>query len=310
MIGRRSTDLFQIDSPTALLDEVIDILHSVWPNIQTDSICNTFKAVNDLYAGKFPGYNACNTGYHDLSHANTAFLAMARLINGAVLDNRKFDENDVVAGLTAALVHDAGYIQEASDRSGTGAKYKADHEQRSMDFIDRHGEEFGLSPDEVQAARTMISCTDMEKSISSIRFPSPQIEVLAKLLASTDLLAQLSDATYLEKLLFLFYEFCEAGVGNYKCESDILKKSLTFYDVFEDRLNLLRIESDRLMKLHFAAWSNIDDNPYRRAINGHKNYLVKILKTNGANPFHHLRRGGIVETAHRRYGSQGPEDPH
>ena len=304
LIGRRSTDLFQIDSPKALLDEVIDMLHSVWPSIQTDAICNTFKAVNDLYVGKFPGYSACSTGYHDLSHANTAFLAMARLINGAVLDNRKFGENDVVAGLTAALVHDAGYIQEASDRIGTGAKYQADHELRSINFLNRHGEDFGLLPEEVHAARTMISCTDMEMGISSVRFPSHPIEFLAKLLASADLLAQLADATYLEKLLFLFYEFREAGVGNYKCESDILKNSLSFFDVFEDRLNLLWIEADRFMELHFAAWSNIDENPYRRAINGHKNYLVKILNSNGANPFHHLRRAGIVETANRRYGNQ------
>ncbi len=302
MIGRRSTDLFQIDSPAALLDEVIDMLHSVWPSIQTDAIGNTFKAVNDLYAGQFPGYCACNTGYHDLSHANTTFLAMARLINGAVLDNRQFSENDVVAALAAALVHDAGYIQKAGDLIGTGAKFKTDHEQRSVVFLNRHGAEFGLSPDQVDAARTMISCTDMEKGISTISFPSHQIELLAKLLASADLLAQLSDATYLEKLLFLFYEFREAGVDNYKSESDILKNSLTFYDVFEDRLNLLKIEPDRLMELHFAAWSNIDENPYRQAINGHKHYLVKILNTDGSDPFHQLRRGGIVETIQRQFG--------
>lgn len=62
MNGRRITDVFQIDSPTALLSEVLEILHLISPSFQTDSIRRAFNAVNDLYAGQFPGYRACNTG--------------------------------------------------------------------------------------------------------------------------------------------------------------------------------------------------------------------------------------------------------
>ena len=222
-----------------------------------------------------------------------------------MLNNKVFSESDVVAALTAAISHDVGYIQKARDRQGTGAKYKKNHEQRSMDFLSRHGKEFGLSPDEIYAGRRMISCTDMDKDISSIAFPSFQIEILGKLLASADLLAQLSHQTYLENLLFLYHEFREAGIGDFKNESDMLKKALPFYDIFEDRLNSLMNEADRFMMLHFASWSNIKENLYRRAIKGHKNYLVKILSTNGADPRRHLRRGGIVELVHRQYGNRG-----
>ena len=305
MTGRRSTDLFLTDSSAALWDEVLQILQSLWPRFQTDSVRCAFNAVNDLYAGRFPGYRACNTGYHDLSHANTTFLAMARLINGALLDRVVFGESEVVAAMTAAIVHDVGYIQESHDRIGTGAKYKADHEQRSMDFLSRHGQKFGLSSDEIDAGRIMISCTAMEKDIASISFPSLQIEILGKLLASADLLAQLSNPTYLEQLLFLYYEFKEADVGKYESESEMLTKALPFYDVFEDRLQSLAIEVDRFMQLHFARWSNIDENLYRRAIYGHKHYLANILRNGGADPRHQLRRGGIVESIRRQYGSQG-----
>ena len=305
MTGRRTTDIFQIDSPAKVLNEVIDLLHLNLPSLRTDSIRRTFNVVNDLYAGQFPGYRACNTGYHDLSHANATFLATARLINGAMLEDNVFGESDVVAALAAAISHDVGYIQKARDRQGTGAKYKKNHEQRSMDFLSRHGQEFGLSPAEIYAGRRMISCTDMNKDIASIAFPSIQIEALGKLLASADLLAQLSHQTYLENLLFLYHEFREAGVGDYKNECDMIKKALPFYDIFEDRLKSLLNEADRFMKLHFASRSNIDEDLYRRAINGHKNYLVKILSTDGADPRKHLRRSGIVQLVHRQYRDPG-----
>lgn len=216
-----------------------------------------------------------------------------------------FSESDVVAALTAAILHDVGYIQNAHDRQGTGAKYKKNHEQRSMDFLSRHGKELGLSPAEINAGRRMISCTDMDKDIASITFPSFQIEILGKLLASADLLAQLSHQTYLENLLFLYYECREAGVGDYKNESDMIKKALPFYDIFENRLKSLMNKADRFMELHFASHSNIGENLYRRAINGHKKYLVKILSTDAADPRQHLRRGGIVEIVHRQYGDRG-----
>jgi hypothetical protein len=151
----------------------------------------------------------------------------------------------------------------------------------------------------------MISSTDMDKDIASIAFPSFQIETLGKLLASADLMAQLSHPTYLENLLFLYYECREAGVGEYKNESDIIKKALPFYDIFEDRLKSLLNEAERFMELHFASQSNISQNLYRRAIYGHKNYLVRILSADGEDLCKQLRRGGIVERVHRQYGDRG-----
>jgi hypothetical protein len=296
MNRRRITDVFQIDSSEALGREVIEILRLISPAFQTDSIRNVFNSVNDLYHGNFPGYRACNTGYHDFNHASAVFLAMARLMHGATLDGSVFSESDIVAGLTAAILHDAGYIQEADDREGTGAKHKANHERRSMELLSRHGQAFGLSADEIAAGRSIILCTDMQKDIASIAFASRQIKFIGKLLAAADLLAQLSDQLYLEKLLYLYHECREAGAGNYSTESDMIIKALPFYDVFEDRLKLLAIKTDRYLKLHFASRSQGDENLYRVAIEKHKHYLACILSRKDADPRKHLKRGGIVET--------------
>ena len=306
MKRRRITDIFQIDSSVSLWNEVAAILRLISSSFPTDSIRPVFNSANDLYHGNFPGYSACNTGYHDFRHAAATFLAMTRLMHGAALDNCVFSASHIVAGLAAAILHDAGYIQEADDREGTGAKHKAIHEQRSMNFLSRHGQAFGLSADEIAAGCSIILCTDMQQDIASISFASGQIKFLAKLLASADLLAQLSDQTYLEKLLFLFHEFREVGAGNYKREPDIIENALPFYDVFEDRLRLLRLrlKTDRYMTSHFGSRSHIDENLYRVAIKRHKKYLAGILSRKDADPRHHLRRGGIVATVHRRYGEQ------
>ena len=304
MNRRRITDIFQIDSSVTLWSEVIEILRLISPNFQTDSIRRVFNSVNDLYHGNFPGYRACNTGYHDFSHATATFLAMTRLIHGAALDDSLFPASNVAAGLAAAILHDVGYIQKADDREGTGAKHKAIHEQRSMDFLSRHGQAFGLSADEISAGRSLILCTDMQQDIASISFASRQIKFLGKLLAAADLLAQLSDQLYLEKLLFLYHEGREAGDGNYKSESDIIAKASPFYDVFEDRLKLLTKKTDRYMKLHFASSSHVDENLYRVAIKRHKHYLDSILSSKDADLRSHLRRGGIVATVRRQFGNQ------
>ena len=304
MNRRRVTDIFQIDSSVSIWNEVTAILRLISSSFPTDSIRAVFNSANDLYHGNFPGYSACNTGYHDFRHAAATFLAMTRLMHGAALDNCVFSASHTVAGLAAAILHDVGYIQEADDREGTGAKHKAIHEQRSMDFLSRHGQAFGLSAEEISAGCSIILCTDMQEDIASISFASRQIKFLAKLLASADLLAQLSDQIYLEKLLFLFHEFREAGVGNYKRETDIIEKALPFYDVFEDRLKLLSLKTDRYMTSHFGSRSNIDENLYRVAIKRHKKYLAGILSRKDADPRHHLRRGGIVATVRRRYGEQ------
>ena len=239
MKRRRITDIFQIDSLVTLWSEVIGILRLVSSDIKTDAVRCVFNSVKDLYHGHFSGYRACNTGYHDLGHATATFLAMARLIHGAVLDGSVFAASNVVAGLAAAILHDVGYIQEAGDLQGTGAKHKAIHEQRSVDFLSRHGKTFALSAAEISAGRRIILCTDMQKDIASISHGSRQIKVMGKLLACADMLAQLSDQLYLEKLLLLFHEFRETEAGNYVNESDMIQKALPFYDLFEDRFKSL-----------------------------------------------------------------------
>jgi hypothetical protein len=242
-----------------------------------------------------------------LRHTIEAFLAMCRLIHGAVLDNHSFSERQIITALIAAILHDVGYIQEESDTQGTGAKYKAVHEQRSMDFLSHQGFEFGLSDEEIAAGRMIIQCTDMDTDITAIAFPSAQIELLGKLLGTADLMAQLAEQTYLEKLLYLYYECEEAGIGDYESEVDILRKAVNFYDVFEARLKTTLGGVDRFMQLHFASRWGIHQDLYREAINKQKDYLLTILSIPDSDPRDHLKQGGIVKKVHQIHHKNPPK---
>ena len=294
MNHRHFENILSVSPPEALLDEVLQILRLISSDFNTEPIRDIFETTSRIYGGAYPGYRACNTAYHDLGHANATFLAMARLIHGAVLEGETLSESEIVAGLTAAILHDVGYIQQASDTQGTGAKYKVVHEQRSMDFLGRHGPEFGLSSEQIAAGQSIILCTKMAADMAAIAFPSAGIRLLGKLLGAADLLAQLADRAYLEKLLYLYRECKEAGTGEFKNELEVFKKTVEFYDVFELRLKTVLDQSDRFMQPHFAARWNIDKDLYREAILGHQDFLRKALKMKDPDLRRYLKDSGIV----------------
>ena len=119
---------------------------------------------------------------------------------------------------------------------------------------------------------------------------------------AADLLAQMADRLYLEKLLFLYHELREAKVGDYEGELDLLRKTIDFYDFVGQRLKRILNAADRYMKSHLASRWGIQRNLYKEAIQKHENFLRQILKNRGSDPRDSLKRGGIVETVRRKYG--------
>jgi hypothetical protein len=287
--------LIPVVSRDAVLEETIVILGLISPDFDAVPVGSAFKSTVDLFHGKYPGYRACNTEYHDLRHTTDTFLAMIRLIHGAVLDGEAFTDRQILLGLITALLHDAGYIQEEHDTEGTGSKYTSSHVRRSMDFLERHGSALGLSYEEIVEGRAIILCTDLAVDVSTIGFTTAKGGLLGKMLGTADLLAQMADRAYLEKLLFLYYEFKEAGVGYYESEMDLLRKTLAFYDFIALRLKTALDEVDRFMSSHFTGRWGIKENLYHVAIEKQKEHLRKIMEIPKIDLRDHLKRDGIVE---------------
>ena len=305
MDGRILSDLVEMNSPEVVLDEVQIILKLIDPDFNITPVISAFFSTTELYNGSYPGYRACNTDYHDLHHIIAVFLAITRLIHGAMLESGTFTDREITLGLISALLHDAGYIQEEHDLEGTGSKHTANHVQRSMDFILKHGTELGLSDKEVVACQSMIFCTDISLDISTIEFPSAEVELLSKMLGTADLLAQMADRAYLEKLLFLYHEFKEAKVDEYENEVDLLRKVIDFYDFTAQRIKTALDATDQFMIPHFISRWQIPTNLYQESIEKQKNYMRQILKMGDSDPRDYLRRGEIVNMVRKKYGENG-----
>jgi len=299
MDRQRLYDLISMDSPEAVLAEGTAIIRMLFPDADMWQITAAFRKTADLYQGLFPGYRACNTQYHDFQHIIETFLAMARLIHGAVVSGQQLNQHPVFLGLTAALLHDVGYIQETGDRQGTGGKHTIIHVRRGMDFVERHGAAFGLSGEAIKACQVMIYCTDLTADFSSIIYPSREIEMLGKMLASADLVSQMADRTHLEKLIYLYQEFREGMVSGYDSAEDLLRKTVGFYDLVQDRLINKLDGVDRYMIFHFRERWKIDTDLYRTAIENEKEYLYKIILKEDNELLDQLRRKGIVVNSRR-----------
>jgi len=268
-------DFCLVEPPSSALGEVSVILRLITPDFDMTPVQHAFETAVGLFQGDHPGYRACNTDYHDLRHTLQTFLCMARLLDGALLCGEAVLSQDLVLGLVAALLHDAGYIQEEHDLEGTGAKHTSMHVRRSADFFVAYGREQGMSDEAVDAGRGMILFTDLSLSMADVALPDPRYELYCWLLGAADIMAQMADRTYLEKLPFLFREFQEADVGGYEDEVDLLKKTVGFYTFIRKRYRPVLRTIDRYVRAHFGARWGLDENLYYVAIRRQRDYLLR-----------------------------------
>lgn len=249
-----------------------------------------------LFRGEFPGYRASSAKYHDLRHTLSVFLATARLAHGASCAGQELSLRGTELLLAAALLHDTGFIQTADDLEGTGAKYLVGHEERSIAFLTRYFTNHGRPPRDILDGAQLIACTILEKPLSEIPFASPETELLGQILGSADILAQMADRRYLEKLLLLYRELDEAGISGFDSELTLLTKTQEFYEgLVKRRLSHELKDAGRFMRAHFRVRWDQDEDPYDRAIRNNLSYLDQVLKERRGDYRAHLRRGGVED---------------
>jgi hypothetical protein len=228
-----------------------------------------------------------------LRHTLSVVLAASRLADGYNLRRSPLPQELALDLLRSAFLHDSGYIQESWDTEGTGAKYAARHEQRSIAFMERHHEPFGVPPEELPVLTRFIRATDLKQPFLQIPFHEPQERDAAALLATADLLGQMSDRDYLEKLLFLYYEFKEAGIPGFQTEYDVLRKTGDFYVMARKRLKASYLSLYALARAHFRERHGVDANLYMIAISRQLRYLRKIIRDETTNFRAKLKRGDV-----------------
>ncbi|MBU4356245.1 MAG: hypothetical protein KJ822_12990 [Proteobacteria bacterium] len=204
-------------------------------------------------------------------------LVTAKLIHGAGLNGIVFTHRDVTLGLISALMHDTGYIQAVEDNTGTGAKYTVSHIKRSIEFMKKYFHDHAFPSEYLPICSDLLRCTGLDVKIAEIKFQSREHEILGQILGTADLIGQMANENYLEKLPFLYDEFKEAGVPGYSSRIDLLKKTPAFWEMVKKRLVNELGQVDRYLRDYLRVLWGINQDLYRQAIDRNMERLQAFL---------------------------------
>jgi hypothetical protein len=287
--------LIEMDKPQKVYDEVKIIVSMMFETFDFGPMDRVFTDIVKLFNGSYFGYQECLTGYHDIKHTTDAMLATIRLIHGASLEGETFTPEGVTLGVISSLMHDTGYILDMEDDARSGGKYTLVHIDRSIDFMEKYIEINELSEDVFQGCRDILHCTGFKTDIAKIQFDSQECELIGKIMGTADLLGQMADRTYLEKLPFLYHEFREANIQTYSSVMDLLEKSHDFYAATLESFARHLGGVNRFSRLHFKSRWNIDCDLYADAIEKNMAYLEHVLENREKDLPSLLRRGGYLK---------------
>ncbi len=289
------TNRIQTTDASAVRREIARLFRLLYPGAAHVAMDRAFDDIAKLYAGDYPGYCACDTGYHNLQHVMDVTLAMARLMDGYERSRNgtpAFGVRFFQLGVITALFHDIGYLRQTTDTSAkNGAEYTLSHVSRGAEFLRRYVPEIGLG-DCVEAAAELIHFTGFEKRVAEILVQDPVLRMLGSLLGSADIIAQMSDRCYLEKCRDRLYtEFVAGGIAIKKSADgeqvvfesgdDLVNKTPAF---FESAVN--RLEYDLGGAYNYAATHFGGFNLYMHAATKNVHFAKEI----GINGSHLLRR--------------------
>ena len=222
------------------LNCIKQILSSHFSSESTAFVGRVFERVGELFEGKYPGYQASDTTYHDFTHTCEATVAVVRIVDGHLRSGKppNLTHRDLELMVVASFLHDSGFIKEIGDDEGTGAKYTLTHVTRSGVFAAKFLEEFDVTPDEVRVVQLAIECTGIRVDVDSLPFNDDRERFIGCVVGTGDVLGQMAAPDYPEKLDRLYREFAEAatypeasgtGIDTYTSVIDLMTRTRGFY---------------------------------------------------------------------------------
>jgi len=244
-------------------------------------------AVEDLFAGREPGYQAIDVPYHDISHTLQATLCLVELLrNRQFWDAEpKISAKDYKRALVAVLFHDIGYLKKTGDSEGSGAKYTHLHEKRSCSFARSFLEGRGWPSDDILFIENLIGSTGPSANLINIPFRSGIERVLGQAVCTADYIGQMSDPAYPDKLSELFGEFRESYIYQglpetewpFASYQDLLRGTPGFWDTFVQ--NKLAYECAGQSK--YLEHPVSGENPYLDSVNRNLGIIRRRIAEQG-----------------------------
>jgi hypothetical protein len=276
-IDKKLYDLTDITSPQQTLKEIKYVFALVHPDFDFRQIEQVCFDITRLFNGGYPGYRASNTKYHNLEHTCSVVLALVRLTHGLIVNGIHFSPRVIELGIIAAFFHDTGLIQTEEDLQGTGAQYTIGHEERSINFMTDYLAAKGLSAEDINDCTHIIQCTILDLAFDEIPFKSKEAKTMGQVMGTADLIAQIADRSYLEKLPLLFMEFEEAKMPGFESPLELFKKTEEFYhSVARKRLTEEMGNVAPAARSHFRERWGIDRDLYGEAMQSNIDYTKRL----------------------------------
>lgn len=292
------TNRVNVESVDEVRDAVLQIIAARYAGEDLAPLRQAFEDVKALFAGRYPGYLACDTLYHDLRHTLDMTLATARLIDGhdrICAPAARLGARRAMFGVMVALLHDSGYIRRVSE-SGVenGAVFTKVHVSRSSEFLGGYLPTIGFQQ-EANTVAQLAHFTGYELDIDQIGLKDPKDHQLGCIIGTADLIAQMADRQYIEKCRdFLYREFVWGGIAReiqpdgreivrYSSPTDLVIKTPGFYQYLaRPRIEKRFGNVDRYAEAHFGG-----ANLYQQEIARNMDYLHATIERGD---FERLRR--------------------
>ena len=272
--------LLNLEATEAARDEVALLWYDDLSDTDQRLIDDAFADIDALFAGRVAGYRACSTPYHSVGHTMLITVAMARILDGARRSG-VCDASAAVSGLLAALYHDSGYIQDADNDAEVAL---SDHERRSVDQLLRFCASARIDGPTATLAVSAIARRPEPRRDASDIGPSAadahaadREPTLATMLLYADLLGQMADRAYLEKLLLLYDEFRRIGVDAYRSEIELLRGTAGFYGSIAKRSKGRLDQVSGYLRAHFAERAGAARDLYSEYVGKNMDYLASLL---------------------------------
>lgn len=288
-------NLFNGMGPEPAWGTAVTLIAEISPSYDFAVLRMIFDDVLRLFHGEYPGFYRIKTPYHNLSHTLDVFTCAVRLIHGMYHAGTRLTDREMTLAMAATLLHDVGYAQSTeSTETGTGAQFTPIHVPRGIEFMYRYAATHGIPADFAADLAPVISCSDPMLSVTRIDFADDRIRLAGQVVGTADLVGQMADRNYLEKLVLLFQEFQEANMGNYASVHDMMRKTEGFHAKIRKKLDEDFAGLYHHLSTHFKVALGEERNLYMESISKNMEYLAKVTTMDESEYLAHLRRGGIV----------------
>jgi len=148
-------------------------------------------------------------------------------------------------------------------------------EERSIAVMENYLTGNGYLPEDIRDCSHVIKSTELFLPIDDIPFETEEVKTIGKVLGTADLVAQMADRDYQEKLPLLFLEFQEAGMEGFETPLELFKNTEEFYrSVVRKRMASVLGGVSTAALHHFRERWKIDKNLYEDSIK----YNIRQMK--------------------------------